>query len=541
MAFKKSLLAVFGIVALIGVNVSATEFIIKFKTQKQFSNSFTSFRDFDGLKLMAFHRPGKIAKIELLSRNEADLQKKLEVIKKRNDIEYIVPNFKFHVQPVINDPSAKDQWALEKINAAGAWARTTGSSKVVVAVIDTGVDYNHEDLKANIWVNTKEIPNNNIDDDNNGFIDDVRGWNFHDNNNDPMDKTSAQNPGHGTHCAGIIGAVGNNGIGVSGINHTVSIMPVKFLGADGSGDLFSSTKAIDYAVANGASVISASWGAPVSESMAKPIVDAIARAKDKGVIFVVAAANDGTNNDSRSIFPANANLENVISVAATDVNDQKPKWSNFGTKMVHVGAPGADILSTVVGDQYKKLSGTSMATPLVAGLVALLQSLDPSLKGPAAKAILQSSGAAMDLEVACKCRIDAAKATDIVSTKALTLIPSAATLKTGEKTKLDAYAGVGPYTFKSSNADIASVSADGELLGVKEGDVTISVTDANGATASSRAIRVSNDAPAPGGACPFDDPMMCMIMCVVAPDSPWCSGQEMPDVPGMPGLPKPVV
>jgi thermitase len=425
MALGKSLLAVFGMVALFGINASAIEaeeFVIKFKTQKQFNNSYMSLKNFDGLSFWDFNRPGKLAKVKL--RNDKDLPAKLKLLSKRSDIEYIVPNFKFHATPISNEPRAGEQWALEKINAVSAWARTLGSAKVIVAVVDTGVDYNHEDLKANMWVNAKEIPDNGIDDDANGFIDDVRGWNFHDNTNDPMDKTSAENPGHGTHCAGIIGAVGNNGIGVSGINQIVSIMPIKFLGADGSGDLFASTKAIDYAIQNGANVISASWGAAVGQSMAQPIVDAIDRARQKGVIFVAAAANDGTNNDARAIFPANTELSNVISVAATDVNDTKPKWSNYGMKLVHVGAPGHEILSTIPNNEYKKLSGTSMATPLVAGLVALLESLDPTLDGPAAKSILQASGTTIDLEVACKCRVDAGKAMDIVAKRrSLALTP----------------------------------------------------------------------------------------------------------------------
>lgn len=537
MALRKSLSAVFAIVALFGMNVSASEFIIKFKTRKQFSDLSTSFMNFKGLTLKGQHEQGKIAKIELLARNEAELQKKIKFLLKRNDIEYVVPNFKFHAQPITNDPRSVDQWALEKVNAVSAWTRSLGSAKVVVAVIDTGVDYNHEDLKANMWINSKEIPDNGIDDDANGFIDDVRGWNFHDNNNNPMDTTSDANPGHGTHCAGIIGAVGNNGIGISGINQTVSIMPVKFLGADGSGDLFASTKAIDYAIQNGANVISASWGAPVPESMAKPIVEAIERARAKGVIFVAAAANDGTNNDSRAIFPANTNLANVISVAATDVNDAKPSWSNFGMRTVHLGAPGHEILSTIPNNEYKKLSGTSMATPLVAGLVALLESLDPTLDGPAARSILQASGTSMELEVACKCRIDADKATEIVAQRKLTLIPSAITLKTTEKTKLGAYAGVAPFTFASSNPDIAQVTAEGELLGVKEGDTVVTVTDSTGATAQSRLIRISDAAPPAGGDCPFDDPMVCMLMCMIMPDAPWCAGMpEMPEMPGMPGM-----
>lgn len=532
MALGRSLLVMFGLVVLFGANVSATEYIVKFKTKKQFANSYASLKNFDGLKFKGLHYAGKIAKIELLARNSEELTKKLAVISKRSDVAYVVENIKLYALNTTNDPKGAEQWALDKINATEAWLQTQGSSNVVVAVIDTGVDIKHEDLKDNIWTNRNEIPGNGVDDDNNGFIDDVNGWNFNNNNNDPTDETSAQNPGHGTHCSGIIGAVGNNGIGISGINQKVSIMPLRFLGADGSGDLFNSTKAIDYAIQNGASVISASWGAAVPQSMAQPIVDAIERARQKGVIFVAAAANDGTNNDSRSIFPANAALDNVIAVAATDRNDQKPQWSNYGMRTVHLGAPGHEILSTIPGNGYMNLSGTSMATPLVAGLIGLLKSIDPTIDGPSAKAILQSSGTQMDLEVACKCRVDAAKATDIVTQKKLTLIPSAVTLSVGEKTKLGAYAGTPPYSFTSSDPEVVQVTAEGELLAMKVGDVTVTVKDGAGAQNQSRLIRVADAAPPSAGECPFEDPMICMLMCIIMPESPWCEG--MPDVPGMP-------
>lgn len=535
MAHGKSLLALFGVVVLFGANVSATEYIVKFKTRTQFNSSYTSLKNFAGLTVKERHAQGRIAKINLLAINREQLAKKLAVLMKRNDIEYVVENIKMHALDVSNDPKSSEQWALEMINATDAWRTTQGSSNVIVAVIDTGVDTNHEDLKANIWTNRKEIPGNGIDDDNNGFIDDVNGWNFNDNTNDVSDLTSDQNPGHGTHCSGIIGAVGSNGLGISGINQRISIMPLRFLGADGSGDLFNSTKAIDYAIANGASVISASWGAAVPQSMAQPIVDAIDRARQKGVIFVAAAANDGTNNDARAIFPANTALDNVISVAATDKDDKKPQWSNYGMRTVHLGAPGHEILSTIPMNKYMNLSGTSMATPLVAGLIGLLKSIDPTLDGPSARAILQSSGTGIDLDVACKCRVDAAKATDIVSQKTLTLIPSAITLKTGEKTKLGAYAGVAPYQYTSSNPEIAQVTAEGDLLAASVGDVTVTVTDANGKTAVSRLIRVSDEAPPAGGDCPFEDPMMCMLMCIIAPESPWCAGMPgMPEAPEMP-------
>lgn len=536
MALGKSLLAVFGIVALVGVNVSASEYIIKFKTQKQFNNSYLSLKNFNGLTFRDFHQTGKIAKIDLLSSNKKELAKKLALLMKRNDVEYVVENIKFYALGTSNDPQSVDQWALDKINASSAWKHTLGSASVVVAVIDTGVDADHEDLKSNIWTNNKEIAGNNIDDDNNGFVDDIHGWDFRNNDNNALDETSSMNPGHGTHCAGVIGAIGNNNIGISGISQKVAIMPLRFLGADGSGDLFSSTKAIDYAIKNGANIISASWGAAVPQSMAQPIVDAIDRARQEGIIFVAAAANDGTNNDAREIFPANANLENVISVAATNSDDKKPQWSNYGMRKVHLGAPGEDIISTIPSNKYMKLSGTSMATPLVAGLIALLKSIDPTIDGPAAKAILQSSGTDIGIEVACKCRIDAAKASDIVAQKILTVIPSAVTLKVGDKTKLNAYAGTAPFAFTSSDPQIAQVTPEGELLAVKDGEVTLTVKDASGQSATSRLIRVSSETPDSGGECPFEDPLMCMIMCFIMPESPWC--EDMPDMPEMPDMPK---
>ena len=227
------------------------------------------------------------------------------------------------------------QWALSKVKAPEAWEYNTGTKETVVAVIDTGVALQHEDLAEQIWTNKNEIPNNGIDDDNNGFIDDIRGWDFNANdNNNPDDETSQRNPGHGTHCAGIIGAVGNNGIGISGLAHNVSIMPIRFLGANGSGDLMGGAKS-DYAIKNKADIISASWGAAVNRAQMKPILEAMQRAKEKGILFIAAVANDGKSNDFREVYPANAGLSNVISVAASDPSDQNhlgqimddPRWT----------------------------------------------------------------------------------------------------------------------------------------------------------------------------------------------------------------------
>ena len=249
------------------------------------------------------------------------------------------------------------------VDAERAWSITKGDKKVVVAVIDTGVDYNHPDLKNNMWINEKEIPGNGIDDDNNGYIDDVYGWNAHGNNGNPMDGND-----HGTHCAGTIGAEHNNGIGVAGVMADVSLMAVKFLGDDGSGSLADAVEAIDYATKMNVDVMSNSWG---GGGFSQALEDSIKAAKDKGIVFVAAAGNDGSNNDSRPSYPASYQVENVISVASHTAQDTLSSFSNFGKRSVHVAAPGSNVLSTTPGNQYKVFSGTSMATPHVSGIVGL--------------------------------------------------------------------------------------------------------------------------------------------------------------------------
>jgi thermitase len=284
-----------------------------------------------------------------------------------------------------NDPLFNEQWALSnsgqnggKVNAdlaaLKAWMKSRGSEDVVVAVLDTGVDFTHPDLVSNIWFRPDGVPQ--YKDDELGTFNDERGFNAADNQSDPMDDN-----GHGTHCAGIIGAEGDNDQGIVGINWKVQIMPLKFLGRGGFGTMKDAVEAINYAIdrkRNGVNVriISASWG---STAYSKALEDAIRAAGEEGILFVAAAGNNGTSNDKSPHYPSNYALPNVISVAALDRTDKLASFSNFGAKTVHIAAPGKEILSTWLNDDYREASGTSMATPYVSGVGALILSKDANL------------------------------------------------------------------------------------------------------------------------------------------------------------------
>ncbi len=303
---------------------------------------------------------------------------------------YAEPDYRVRIATTPNDPRAGEMWPLENTGQTGgtadvdvdayrAWDVTTGSGDTLLAVIDTGIDYTHPDLADNIWVNPGEIPGDGIDNDGNGYVDDVHGYDFANDDGDPMD-----DQGHGTHVAGTIGAVGDNSLGVVGLNWDVQIMALKFLKGDGTGDSSDAIEAIRYAVANGAVISNNSWGgAGYSQAM----FDAIAEARDAGHLFVAAAGNGneygiGQDNDATGFYPAGYDLDNVLAVAATDHNDDLAGFSNYGATTVDLAAPGVDILSTLVGGGYGKYSGTSMATPHVTGVAALVHDLHPDWSAP---------------------------------------------------------------------------------------------------------------------------------------------------------------
>ncbi|MEC9283571.1 MAG: S8 family serine peptidase [Bdellovibrionota bacterium] len=307
-----------------------------------------------------------------------------------------------------NDPLLQHQWGMIDNQVQKAWqvGGTMGDPNVVVAVIDTGVDYTHEDLIYNMWRNPNEIPNNNIDDDGNGFVDDIVGWDFVSNDNLPYDLSmdplqlifQGGNPGHGTHCAGNVAARGNNGKGITGVAPNVKIMAMRFLSEKGQGTTAGAVQSIKYAVDNGAHILSNSWGSEgddPNDPNTQALKDAIQYAQDNNVLFVAAAGNGhqgvGYDNDtdSKPAYPASYDHEVILSVAALDVEDALGSFSNWGKNTVDIGAPGVKVYSTVPDQKYADTvfdqfgmtvhwDGTSMATPHVAGAAALYLSANPS-------------------------------------------------------------------------------------------------------------------------------------------------------------------
>ena len=331
--------------------------------------------------------------IQLLKVDGVDFEEAIMILKNHSQIEYAEPNYIVSVDDIMipNDPGFDNLYGLNNTGQTGgtpdadidspeAWEIQTGSSDVVIGVIDSGVDYNHPDLVNNMWTNPGEIRDNGIDDDGNGFVDDFFGYDFINDDGDPFDDDS-----HGTHVAGTIAVEGNNGIGVTGASWDGQIMALKFINADGSGSTFDAIQAIEYATMMGADLTNNSWGGGGSS---QALEDAIAAAGEDGQLFIAAAGNDSVDSDLSPAYPASYDLDNIISVAATDDNDQLAEFSNFGATTVDLGAPGVEILSTVPGGDYDFFNGTSMAAPHVSGVVSLLLAEEPGLSTEQAKNLI---------------------------------------------------------------------------------------------------------------------------------------------------------
>ena len=285
----------------------------------------------------------------------------VEALMADNAVTYAAPDYIMSISQLGNEPPATSAgkpndpmldrlWGMQNSGAAKVWPVTNDAANIIVGVIDTGVDYRHPDLKDNMWTRAGK-----------------HGYDFYDNDDDPMDEQD-----HGTHCAGTIAGVGNNGIGVTGVSWNAKIMALRFMGPDGSGSTSDAVRCIDWGVANGAHILSNSWGGP---DTSPELSEAVSRAERKGVLFIAAAGNTGgggNNNDQRPSYPSSLRQTNIISVGAIDVKDQRGSFSHYGKQSVDIGAPGVDILSTVRNNGYESFSGTSMATPHVAGAAALV-------------------------------------------------------------------------------------------------------------------------------------------------------------------------
>tara|TARA_B100000315_G_scaffold116233_1_gene106606 strand:+ start:38196 stop:39914 length:1719 start_codon:yes stop_codon:yes gene_type:complete len=314
----------------------------------------------------------------------------LEVFQSDPNVEYAEPNYYRYATGTPDDTYFGLLWGMHNtgqtvngtagtpdadIDAPEAWDITTGSSSVVVAVVDTGVSQHNPDLSGNLWTNPGEIPGNGLDDDGNGYVDDVRGWDFVFDDNEPNDAN-----GHGTHVAGTVAAVGNNSTGVTGVSWSTKIMALRFLDSSGYGYTSDAISAILYANANGAHVINNSWGGSGYSQSLKDAIDA------SSAVVVCAAGNGGSDligddNDAVPFYPSSYTSSNLIAVAATDQNDNRASFSNYGPTSVDVAAPGVNILSTlstVESGDYGYKSGTSMAAPHVAGLAALIHTVSSS-------------------------------------------------------------------------------------------------------------------------------------------------------------------
>lgn len=362
----KALLSTVFLLSLFVSTAQAEEFIVRFKKTQGRPDHLRILKE-QNLQVV-----DQIDELDMYVVNSESRNPSLDFLRQSEDVMYVDQNHTLTLTDTTpNDKKFSNQWHHKKIKTPQAWDITKGSQQVVVAVIDTGMSLTHEDLKNQLWFNTKEVAQNGVDDDRNGFIDDTVGWDFANNDNNPTDDQS-----HGSHCAGLIGAEGNNQTGVTGVNWKVKIMPLKFITSSGSGSETNAIKAILYAANNGAQIISASWGSP---EFVQALSDAIQYAANKNVLFVAAAGNDKTNVEKKGFYPAGLKLPNVISVAASSSSNARADFTNYGKSAVHVAAPGVDIYSTSMGNSYETKSGTSMATPIVSGVAALIRSLQPNL------------------------------------------------------------------------------------------------------------------------------------------------------------------
>jgi subtilisin family serine protease len=389
---------------------------------------------------------------KLRSKGKNAVRDAIAALRQDANVAYVQPDYVLRALDVPNDPGFSQQWHLHNggqnggtqdadIDAPEAWSRARSANRIVIGIIDSGIDYLHPDLIANMWTNPNEVPGNGIDDDANGYIDDVHGYDFANDDGDPMDDNM-----HGTHCAGIAAAAGNNGIGVSGTAWQARLMALKFLDASGSGFTSAAIEAVDYARAMGVRITSNSWaGGPFDQAL----MDAIAAS---GALFIAAAGNESSDNDGQPRYPSGFDLANILTVASTDQADKLSGFSNYGAASVDVAAPGSAIWSTTprtatgnmvvrgVSPMYGSLSGTSMAASIVSGMAALILQLNGSLTAADVRALIQNNVDVLPA-LAGKCaasgRVNLDKTLSKVVPGWLTLTPASMTLAPGQTANLN--------------------------------------------------------------------------------------------------------
>jgi len=356
------------------------------------------------------------SKIRLVTLQDgSNIKSKINKIQEKNPNAVCGPNYLYKRLLTPNDTFYNDIWALPKIGAPSAWDSSTGSTSITVAIIDTGILLNHPDLSANIKINSAEIANNSIDDDLNGYVDDRLGYNTINDNSNAND-----GEGHGTHVAGTIGAIGNNNLGVTGVCWSCKLLPVKVLDDNGDGTSESVAAGVDYARIRGADIFNLSLGGPSDD----PVLEsALQSASNAGKLLVFAAGNEGANNNTTPSYPANYSFANSLTVAATNSSDERAGFSNYGTNTVHLAAPGVDILSTYLSNNYAYSDGTSMAAPQVSGALAILRSLGAT-STQSRNCILNGVTVVAGLPVSTSGRLNLASAVNLCSTSSATPTPT---------------------------------------------------------------------------------------------------------------------